>query len=342
MGSPMAIKVSVVVPVYNKAPYLSECFDSIFTQSFTDFEVIAVDDASTDNSLEILRSFGDPRLRVLSNPTNKGPGLTAQHAMDQANGEYIIRVDADDVLLPQRFIEQVGYMDAHPEIGISGTNIKILGRNEVIKRPTHPNACKVQLLFGVAVMQPTSIYRRSVLQEHDLRFRPEWPRYGEDWMFQARASRKLRFSNLDDVTVHYRRGDQGVSFGRDRSSELPDCVNFAFEELGCPPPSPAEMNVHLWSINLFSEPPTGHSVKFFRQWLNKLENINSRTGTFDPDALHTRLENAWRQLLYHLPKHGKAPILTYIREGGMLDLRRIYFILRTMLSEKPGMNTPRQ
>ena len=338
----MGMKVSVVVPVYNKAPFLRECFESIFAQSFTDLEVIAVDDASTDNSLDVLRSFTDPRLRVLSNPTNKGPGVTAQHAMDQAEGEYIIRVDADDILLPHRFKEQIAFMDAHPEIGISGTNIKILGRNEVIKRPTHPNTCKVQLLFGVAVMQPTSIYRRSLLQEHDLRYQPEWPRYGEDWMFQARASRKLQFSNLDDVTVEYRRGEQGVSFGRDRSNELPECINFSFEELGWPPPSPAEMNVHLWSINLFSEPPTGHSVKFFRQWLNKLEHINSRAGTFDPEALHMRVHDAWRQLLYQLPKHGKEPLIAYIKEGGALDLRRIYFILRTMLGSQPKINTPKK
>ncbi|MBK7238930.1 MAG: glycosyltransferase family 2 protein [Flavobacteriales bacterium] len=69
----MAIRASVVVPVYNKAPYLTDCFESIFAQSFTNFEVIAVDDASTDNSL-VLRSFNDPRLRVLSNPVNSGPG----------------------------------------------------------------------------------------------------------------------------------------------------------------------------------------------------------------------------------------------------------------------------
>ncbi|HQX31586.1 MAG TPA: glycosyltransferase family A protein, partial [Flavobacteriales bacterium] len=122
MAALMGMKVSVVVPVYNKAPFLRECFESIFAQSFTDLEVIAVDDASTDNSLDVLRSFTDPRLRVLSNPTNKGPGVTAQHAMDQAEGEYIIRVDADDILLPHRFKEQIAFMDAHPEIGISGTN----------------------------------------------------------------------------------------------------------------------------------------------------------------------------------------------------------------------------
>ena len=338
----MAIKASVVVPVYNKAPYLTDCFESIFAQSFTEFEVIAVDDASTDNSLEVLRSFNDPRVRILSNPVNSGPGVTAQNAMDQAKGEYIIRVDADDVLLSHRFKEQIAFMDAHPEIGISGANISILGLDEVIKRPTAPNDCKVQLLFGVAVMQPTSIYRRSVLVEHDLRYQSEWPRYGEDWMFQARAGRQVLFANSDDVTVRYRRGEQGISFGRDRSDELPECINFAFSEFGWPLPSDAEMNVHLWSLNIFPEPPTGHSVKFFREWLNKMERINSVTGTFDPVALHERIEDIWRQLLYKLPEHGKEPLRAYLKEGGALDLRRVYFVLRTMLSARTKINTPKK
>ncbi|MBK7238931.1 MAG: hypothetical protein IPI00_01865 [Flavobacteriales bacterium] len=246
------------------------------------------------------------------------------------------------MLLSHRFKEQIAFMDAHPEIGISGTNISILGLDEVIKRPTAPNDCKVQLLFGVAVMQPTSIYRRSVLVEHDLRYQSEWPRYGEDWMFQARAGRQVLFANSDDVTVRYRRGEQGISFGRDRSDELPECINFAFSEFGWPLPSDAEMNVHLWSLNIFPEPPTGHSVKLFREWLNKMERINSVTGTFDPVALHSRLETIWRQLLYKLPEHGKEPLRAYLKEGGALDLRRVYFVLRTMLSARTKINTPKK
>ena len=91
------MKVSVVIPVFNKAPYLKACLDSVFAQSFQDFEVVAVDDASTDDSLAILRSCADPRLRIMRNERNMGPGAAAQRAMDAATGEYIIRVDADDI-----------------------------------------------------------------------------------------------------------------------------------------------------------------------------------------------------------------------------------------------------
>lgn len=336
----MALKASIVVPVYNKASYLKECLESIFCQTFSGFELIAVDDASTDNSLEILNAFKDPRLRVIQSANNQGPGLAMQQAMDQAQGEYIIRVDADDVLLLDRFQKQIAFMDAHPDIGISGTNIQVLGEEEVIRRPMHPDACEVQLLFGVAVMQPTSIYRRSEILEHGLRFDDNWPYYGEDWMFQARAARFLKFANLNEVTVLYRRGSQGVSFGRERSLDLPECINFAFQEFGWSPLSEAEMKSHLWSINVFNEPPTGYSVKQFRAWLNTLESINTRTGCFDADALHERVQDAWHQLLYQLPQHGTDPIFAYLLEGGGLDLRRTYFVLSTMLATaaKPRKN----
>ena len=90
------MKASVVIPVYNKAPFLKECLESVFAQSFQAFEVIAVDDASTDGSLDVLRSCTDPRLRIIELERNVGPGGAAQRAMDAAQGEYILRVDADD------------------------------------------------------------------------------------------------------------------------------------------------------------------------------------------------------------------------------------------------------
>jgi glycosyltransferase involved in cell wall biosynthesis len=120
MEAPERMKVSVVVPVYNKAPYLREAFDTIFGQTFHDMEVISVDDRSTDDSLSILRSFTDPRLRIIALEHNLGPSGAVQRGMDAALGEYIVRMDADDLMDPRRVERQVAYMDSEPLVGASG------------------------------------------------------------------------------------------------------------------------------------------------------------------------------------------------------------------------------
>ncbi|MBK6540817.1 MAG: glycosyltransferase family 2 protein [Flavobacteriales bacterium] len=107
--------VSVLIPVYNKAPFLRDCLDSVYGQTFQDFEIVAVDDASTDNSLALLKAEHDPRLRIIALPRNLGPAGAANAGIEACRGEYIVRLDADDLAVPERLAQQVAYMDAHPK-----------------------------------------------------------------------------------------------------------------------------------------------------------------------------------------------------------------------------------
>ncbi|MBK8338988.1 MAG: glycosyltransferase family 2 protein [Flavobacteriales bacterium] len=167
------MKVSVLIPVYNKAPFLRECLDSVYGQTFQEFEIVAVDDASTDNSLALLKAEQDPRLRIIELTANEGPAGAANAGIDACKGEYIVRLDADDVAVPERLAHQVAYMDAHPEVGASGGWLQLFGaRDRTWKFPLTDDACKAQLLFSVPVSQGASIMRRSVLEAHGLRYDP--------------------------------------------------------------------------------------------------------------------------------------------------------------------------
>ena len=171
------MKVSVVMPVYNKAPFLEEAVRSILHGTFTDLELICVDDKSTDESLAVLRTVTDPRLRIIELPANMGPAGAANAGMDAAKGEYIVRMDADDIAVPERIALQTAFMDAHPEVGASGGQLQLFGEGrEMWNYPESPESCAALLLFGVPVSQGASILRRSVLSEHGLRFDPAWPR----------------------------------------------------------------------------------------------------------------------------------------------------------------------
>jgi GT2 family glycosyltransferase len=109
------------MPVYNAGRYLRKAVDSILAQSFADFEIIAVDDGSSDDSLKILEAYTDHRLIVLKHAENKGIVQTLNTGLARCSGRYIARMDADDIALPERFAQQAAYFDAHPDVGVVDT-----------------------------------------------------------------------------------------------------------------------------------------------------------------------------------------------------------------------------
>ena len=118
--------VSIVMPVYNAAPYLEEALRSMLKQRFTDLECIVINDGSTDDSEAVVRSFRDPRLHYLANDGNRGLVYTLNRGIDEAHGKYIARMDGDDISLPDRLEEQVSYMNSHPEVDVLATVVKLI------------------------------------------------------------------------------------------------------------------------------------------------------------------------------------------------------------------------
>ncbi len=130
MEKTTAPRVSVIMPMYNALPYLGEAIESIMTQTFQDWELLVIDDASTDGSTEVAREYAakDSRIRLLSNMTGTpGEGPTRNTGIDAAQGEYVAMMDADDISLPTRLAEQVKFMDARPEVVLSGCWVRCFG-----------------------------------------------------------------------------------------------------------------------------------------------------------------------------------------------------------------------
>ncbi len=111
--------ISVILPVYNSAAWVAATIDSILGQTFRDFELIVINDGSTDNSEAVIRSFSDDRIRYLSQP-NRGLVATLNRGIAEARGQYLARIDADDICLPERFAKQAAWLDARPETAVVG------------------------------------------------------------------------------------------------------------------------------------------------------------------------------------------------------------------------------
>ncbi len=113
----MHLKVSVIIPAYNSAQFIAETIQSVLAQTYADFEIIVVDDGSTDTTLDVLSSFGE-QIKVLAKP-NGGPASARNLAIRNASGEYIAFLDADDLWMPEKLAEQVAFLETHPEVGMT-------------------------------------------------------------------------------------------------------------------------------------------------------------------------------------------------------------------------------
>ena len=121
--------VSIVMPNYNGGKYLKETIDSVLSQTFDNWELLFVDDCSTDNSLEIVRSYADERIRIFQNETNRGAAVSRNRAIEAANGRWIAFLDSDDLWLPEKLEKQVAFMK-DKEIVFSFTDYKVLKKNQ--------------------------------------------------------------------------------------------------------------------------------------------------------------------------------------------------------------------
>ncbi len=328
------VKVSVIIPVHNKAPFLWECLDSIAAQTRLPDEVIAVDDASTDESPAVLTAYEHPLLRVVRLDRNVGPGLAAQHAMDMATGDLIVRMDADDVMLPGRIADQVAFLEAHPDVDLCGSAAALLHEPSVLRRfpEQHEDVC-AQLAFSVGVFQPTLVIRRAALQRTGLRYLPEWPYYGEDRLWQVEAvHRGLRMANLAKATVLYREGAQNMVQRRDKWADHCALHQQVLGRFGHGQLTPGELRVHSYGNRYFNAPPDAASVAAFRAWLRHLGEWNRKAGAFPAAAFDRRLRRAWDELYHHLPPLGMPVVWAYVRAGGRLNLARVYYLARTLLA----------
>lgn len=193
--------------VRNGEAYLQEAVESILSQSFQDFEFIIINDGSTDGTGEILQTYrqADSRFQIISHETGKGLAPSLNRGLALARGQYIARMDADDISLPERFAKQVAFLSTHPEIGVCGTWVKTFGQQaDAINRyPTDGETIQCWLLFGSGLCHPSVMLRRSFLVQANLTYDASF-QYGEDYDLWVRSSPIFKLANLPEVLLLYR------------------------------------------------------------------------------------------------------------------------------------------
>ena len=204
-------QISFIVPCYNYARYLPECLNSIFAQTGDfDFEIIVIDDASTDNTAEVIRSFTDARIRVISHLVNLGHAKTINGSLLEARGEFIARIDPDDRYRPHFLAEVMEKFSAHPEVGMVYGDVAVINeRGEVtIERCDSEHGGHdfkgnelVRLMEKNFICAPSVIARREAWL--GALPAPEWLAFN-DWYFTLMMARRYEFYYIDQVLADYR------------------------------------------------------------------------------------------------------------------------------------------
>lgn len=289
-------RVTVLMPVYNGETYLDEAIRSILTQTLDNFEFLTVNDSSTDESEKIIKKYaaGDRRIRLINNKKEKGIVGALNSGLDEARGDYIARMDADDLSLPHRLAEQVRFMDDHPDVGASGTWMDTIGETETklwFPFPADHEHIKIALLFYTPLAHPTVIMRRSFLEQHGLRYKEAF-KHAEDYELWERCAHLFRLANIPEVLLLYRL--HPASVGKTRSDEQAERTRKVtvrqIRSLGIVP-SEGELAIHS---RVFFGPFGGIDfVNASESWLLKLIRANRSVRLHEPDLFEREMYHVY-------------------------------------------------
>jgi glycosyltransferase involved in cell wall biosynthesis len=209
-------KISVLMPVYNCELYVASAVESILNQTYTDFEFLIIDDASTDATLSIIKSYTDSRIKIIEKPINSGYTNSLNYGLTIAKGKYIARMDGDDISYPERFDKQIAYLEANPEVVVCGTNQKIVGNDKLIFLPQSNKSIKIRLLWGNCIPHSSAMIRKKILEDNNIQY-DITTEPAEDYHLWIHLLAFGKLCNLPEVLLEYRVYSNQVS--RKRAEE---------------------------------------------------------------------------------------------------------------------------
>lgn len=291
------IKISVLMPVYNGERYLREAIESILSQSLTDFEFLIINDGSTDNSIDIINSYSDHRIRLVQNETNLGLIATLNKGINLAQGEYIARMDCDDISLSERLEKQYRFMECHPDIGICGTWLRSIGDNSglVCRFPTDPEQFRAELLFDSIIGHPSVMLRKSIIEQFNLYYDPTYC-HAEDYDLWSRAVMHCKICSIPEMLVLYRYHSAQVSQQRsDQQKQTAGKVRLGqLRSLGVEP-TPYEFSLHQ-AFGTMTHLKTSNFFTDATNWLVKLKKANAANRIYIEPQFSLMLCDRWFRL----------------------------------------------
>ena len=298
-------KVTVLMPVYNGEQYLLEAVESVLNQSFGDFEFLIINDGSSDRTVSIVESIKDSRIRFEHNAKNIGLIETLNNGLDLAKGEYIARMDCDDICAQNRLEIQVEYLNKHLDVGICGTWIETIGAPgfNVWTPPGMHEEIKCEHLFHNSLYHPTVMMRGSVIKQNDLKYSTEF-KHAEDFELWVRSSRITKLNNIAKNLLRHRIHENQI--GRKHSNAQFHItwavIRRQLYELGLMDAD--EYREAHFALAGRTTPEEMGMLSRVSDWVTKISDANRKTRLFSQEALQAVLFDKWYSVCFRAHKLG--------------------------------------
>lgn len=301
---PEVPKVTVVIPVYNREKYVAAAIESILAQTFPDFELLVIDDGSTDRSREIIQSYRDPRLHLVCNETNLGIPKTRNRGLQLAQGEYLAFLDSDDWAYPERLAKQVAFLDSHPDYAAVGAWVAWMdeeGRSlrRIRRKPVLPDEIAAQRLFRQGIENSASMARTVVLREYG--HREEYD-LSEDFDLWSRIAAQHKLATLPEVLGRCRMHESRTTYEqahrkKDRrltiyAAQL-HALGVAFTD------TDLERHFLLRSMRKQQFTPDSIYLEWAEKWLLQLQEANQHVQNYPEPAFSKVLGRLWLKVCWY-------------------------------------------
>ncbi len=343
MGQLKLPLITVVMPVYNAAVYLKESIDSILNQSYTDFIFLIINDCSTDNTEQIILEYNDRRIKYIKNEKNIGVRYSLNKAVDLTQTKYLVRMDADDISLPNRLQWQIDFMEQHLSIGVCGGLYEIFGnQNHVPKIPMKDEEIKAKLIFINQICHPSIMIRMEVLRNNNVHYGVSFefndsfgPKISEleDFALWHRLKSLTKFENIDKLILRYRMEGQNISYNKE-SLVLERKKSFfkhVLNELDIHP-SYNNLLYHI-SFKYFENSVNKSQIAEFRNHLDLILHQNSKKLIYSQHELIKVVDEKWEQFFYHLPPKGWGYVFSYFKTSKKMKGKHLIYFLKFSINK---------
>lgn len=273
------------MPVYNGEKYIAESVQTVLNQTYADFELIVVNDCSTDKTLDVLNQFKDKRLIVLTNEKNIGSAASRTKAINSSTSKYVAILDADDIAYPSRFKKQMAFLDAREDFGMVATWVKIIDEEGkatgvVLKDKTASEKIPATLLFHNIFACSSVMLRRSALPKNP--FRQETMPVEDVDLWLRMISADWKFGIIKEVLTEYRSHESGISkvYSEKRKEIMDGLLKSELKKLEIYP-NEQELMIHRSNFGY-----AGNDLENFLEergrWLTKLKNQNDKLKLYQP------------------------------------------------------------
>ena len=302
-------KISVLLPVYNGERYLAEAVNSILAQSATDFELMIIDDCSSDSTSDILKTIKDPRLSVFKNEKNIGLTRTLNRGFDLARGEYIARMDADDICFRERFDLQLKCMQAEEKICVCSGSFKKFGSvNSDVVKELDDNTLKGEILFRNPFTHPFVMFRGGFIRQNKIYYDETYSSAQdyELWLRLAHEFKGCLFANVPYFLGLYRDHDESVS----ASQKLKQRQNASRARVPylvqlCGDVSAEEIIIHDKVYEREYQNLSPEKFLLIKAWLLKLRKKNQEMRKYPVDHFEAILAGKFKELCISNLRFGK-------------------------------------